>query len=63
LIWDFSATFPDAFSYEGNWAVLFAAVTPIEDSPPRLLIANALIYISETKKAPALRRPFPNVYP
>ena len=44
LISDFSATFPGTFSYEGNRAVLFTADTPIDDSPLRLLIANALTY-------------------
>ncbi|UOA13698.1 MULTISPECIES: DUF1801 domain-containing protein [Sulfitobacter] len=52
LISDARTAFGDAFTYEGNRAVLFNAQTSISDTPLALLIASALTYHRRNKKGP-----------
>lgn len=52
LISDARAVFADAFTYEGNRAVLFDAQTQIAKTPLQILIAQALTYHRRNKKGP-----------
>ncbi|UOA30802.1 hypothetical protein DSM110093_00561 [Sulfitobacter sp. DSM 110093] len=52
VISDARTAFGDAFTYEGNRAVLFDAQSCISNTPLALLIASALTYHRRNKKGP-----------
>ncbi|EDQ06767.1 hypothetical protein DSM14862_00510 [Sulfitobacter indolifex] len=52
IIPDARAVFADAFTYDGNRAVLFNAQSEIAIAPLALLIAQALTYHRRNKKGP-----------
>ena len=52
IISDARAVFGDAFTYDGNRAVLFDAETEVAKTPLPLLIAQALTYHRRNEKGP-----------